>query len=303
MNIAKPLSRPAYLHFRNPFLIYGHTRPAEEVALFGSKLVLDNFQFTELHAAVLGLDLDGATPEEVFNRTPREPINDLDILGRTALSWAYTQNNLHKIEKLLKMGADPGIPDEVGRTSLHHLAWWTRRPDERCLDELLENGAKTNVRNCLGGTPLHDFTLNKFCTASSIERFHRKAVDLNIKDRNGWIPLHWAVQRGNINVIETLVRCGADSEIQSYLGTTPLTYALVRHQYSTFRYLFESGCDHTARAQSGSSLLHFAARDADIDTLQHLQQRNLEGIDPNDRDQNGLTAIEHSERRRHGIYE
>ena len=265
--------------------------------------MVDHFQFTGLHAAVLGLDLDGATPEEVMNRTPRESVNGVDHLGRKAVSWACVKNDLYMIEKLLKMGADPSMSDGDGRTSLHNLAFWERRPDERCLDELLENGAKPNVRNRLGGTPLHDFALNKFCTASSVEKFHCKGADLNIRVRDWWTPLHWAVRNNNIDVINTLVRCGADLEIQSKLGATPLTYALVRHQYQTFRYLLELGCDHTVRAQSGSSLLHFAARDADIDTLQYLQQRNLDGINPDDRDQDGLTALEHSERRRDGVHE
>lgn len=303
LDTADPSSRSAYLHFWNSILMCRKLRPPEELALFGSELVLDYFQFTELHAAVLGLNLDGATPQDVITRTPREAINDQDSIGRTALAWACVQSDMQKIEKLLKMGADPNISDSDGRTSLHHLASWTRHPNERCLEELLQNGAKPDARNMMGGTPLHDFTFNEFCTALSIEKFHRAGADLDIRDHDGWTPVHWAVRHCHIDVIETLARCGANLEIQSSLGTTPLTYALVRHQYQAFRYLLERGCNYAVRTQSGTSLLHFAARDADINTLQYLQQKNLEGLNPNDRDEDGWTALELAERRRDGIYE
>lgn len=285
------------------------SRPSDQLDIFGSEVELDHFQFTPLHAAVLGLDPDGATPEEVICTTPRGLINELDQLGRNALSWACAKGDLRKIEKLLKMGADPNIADSEGRTSLHllaHIHHLTHSNDsyERCLDELLDHGADSNVRNRRGGTPLHDFTLSRTCTASSIEKFYLKGADLNAQDGGGWTPMNWAVRGGNIEVIEKLIQHGADLEIQSnILGITPLTYALVRHQFGTFRYLLERGCNHTVQTQFGSTLLHFSARDGDIDTLRYLEQMDLRGINPDNRDEDDLSALERAERRRDGVYE
>lgn len=252
-------------------------RPRDQLDIFGSEVELDQFQFTPLHAAVLNLGPDGASSEEVICTTPRELINELDQLGRNALSWACAKGDLRKIEKLLKMGADPNIADSEGRTSLHHLAHARHLPhssapsDERCLDELLDHGADVNVRNRRGGTPLHDFTFALTCTTSSIEKFYLKGADLNAQDGQGWTPMHWAVRYGNIEVIDKLVQHKADLEIQSNAGFTPLTYALVRHQFGTFKYLLERGCDHTVRDRFGSTLLHISARDGDIDTLRYLE--------------------------------
>lgn len=173
--------RYGYLYFWQPLLIDTQFRPRDQLDIFGSELELDHFQSTPLHAAVLNLGLDGARPEEVICTTPRELINELDQLGRNALSWACGKGNLGKIGKLLKMGADPNIADSEGRTSLHHLAHFAASADERCLDELLDHGANANVRNTRGGTPLHDFTFRSTCTASSIEKFHLKAPTLTLK--------------------------------------------------------------------------------------------------------------------------
>ena len=248
-------------------------------------------------------------PEEVICTTPRKLINDLDQLGRNALSWACAKGDLRQVEKLLKMGADPNIADSEGRTSLHHvacahqLAHIADSINERCLDELLEHGADVDVRNRRGGTPLHDFTFRSTCTASSVEKFYLKGADLNAQDGGGWTLLHWAVRNGNIEVVDKLVQHGADLTIQSNMGTTPFTYALIRHQFGAFKYLLELGCDYNIRTWSGSTVLHLSARDGDIDTLRYLEQKDLRGINPDDRDEDGLTALERAERRRDGVYE
>lgn len=244
---------------------------------------------------------------KVIRTTPREHINERDQQGRTAISWACAKNDLQKIEKLLKMGADPNIADSTGRTSLYHLAHYSssideRCLDERCLDELLDHGINVNFRNRRGRTPLHDFVFNPLCTASCIEKFYLEGADLNAQDDYGWTPVIWAGRYGDIELIEKLIQCGAYLEIQSSLGITLLTYALIRHQFGAFKYLLELGCDHTIRTRSNSTLLHICARDGDVDMLHYLAQRDLEGIDPDDTDEDGLTALERAERR-DGVYE
>ena len=203
------------------------------------------------------------------------------------------------------MGADPNIADTgAGRTPLHHLAHYgTGSANDRCLDELLNHGADVHARNKLGGTSLHDFTFRSVCSASSIEKFYLKGADLDAQDGNGFAPLHWAARHGNIEVIDRLAQLGADMEIHNNADVTPLLYALARRQFGAFRRLLELGCDHTVRARFGSTLLHFCARDVDIDTLRYLEQRDLRGIDPDERDEEGLTALKRAERRRDGRYE
>ncbi|MCJ1310363.1 hypothetical protein MMC25_004027 [Agyrium rufum] len=294
----------AYLLFWRPLLIYGELRrPQEQQSLFGNTLSLELFGLNELHAAVLDFRVDDRKTRKIMDATSYALIDELDATGTSALGFACERGDRPKITELLKMGADPNIQDKEGRTPLHKLASWNGLPDQSCIQELLVAGGDPNIRNVSGGTPLHDWLLNPHCPIAVLELVLCHGADPNIQDSDGHTPMHWAVRMGNLDAIEPLLRNGADPQRQSYAGTTILTYALVRHLYPTFRYLFEHGFVHNTCAPNGSSLLHFVAREADIDTLCFLQRRNLEGIDTSQRDQDGLTALQRAEKRRRGIYE
>ena len=181
--------------------------------MFGSTLSLEQFELTELHAAILDLNIGSRTSQQVMDSTPCQAVNELDALGRSSLSWASERGDRGKITKLLKMGADPNIPDKEGRTAFHHAGFWLRTPDELCVRELLEAGSNPNVRNTLGGTPLHDLVLNGCCPASIVENMLQHGADPNVQDKEGWTPLHWAVRNDNREAIEVLLRYG---QIQEY---------------------------------------------------------------------------------------
>ncbi|MFT3823794.1 MAG: ankyrin repeat domain-containing protein [Chitinophagaceae bacterium] len=55
---------------------------------------------------------------------------------------------------------------------------------------------------------------------SVLELIHKK-VDLNELDNNGHTPLHWAVFRGDIELVQILLTAGADPNIFSSDGVTP----------------------------------------------------------------------------------
>ena len=256
---------------------------------------LDYFGFAKLHAAVLDLELDGNSPEAVINKTSREAINELDLVRRSALSWASGRGSVSKIEMLLRKGADPNIADNEGRTSLHHFTG-----SEQGLEMLLSSGAAVKARNRQGGAPLHCSTFSNNCTVGMLEKFVQFGADINARDRNGWTPLHWTVRNGTLELIDRFVQYGADANVLSDLGSTPLTYALSRHQYQTFRYLLQNKLDYTIKNQYGSTLLRYVARDADLATLRFLHQSALSNLNPEDRDEDGFTALERAERRRDG---
>lgn len=268
-------------------------------SVFGRELQLELFGLTKLHAAVLGVDHDAVMAEDTIRMAPRDTIDEVDQTGRSALSWACAQGDLNKVESLLRKGADPNLGDSEGRTPLHHTSYSI---NERCVEVLLESGAAAGPENRRGGTPLHDITHRNRCTNEILEIFVRFEANIDVTDGNGWTPLHWAVRHGNVETIDALLRHGANLELQSDMGATPLTYALSRHQYHAFKHLLQVGADFTVKSRKGS-LLHFVARDGDAETLRYLRQIALAGIDPNERDNDGLTALEHAERRRDGVIE
>lgn len=267
--------------------------------VFGSELQIEYFGFTALHAAILGFDTDGSSPETAISLTHRHDIDEVDHWGSSALYWACAQGDLGKIESLLRKGADPNLADREGRTPLHSLA---KSANAEAVEVLFQSGADPNARNRMGGTPLHDFTYWDTCTSRILAIFVHYNANLDACDGAGWTPLHWAVRHGNIETISNFHRHGAQLEIKSDMGATPLTYALSRHQYGAFQHLLSIGADTLVKSQKGS-LLHFVARDAELETIRHLQQLPVRNMNTNTRDDDGFTALERAERRRDGVVE
>ena len=78
--------RSAYLYFWRPILAR-QQRVAHHKYNFGSEIQLEHFGLTELHATILGLDTDGKTHEAITRKTHRNDIDEVNYLGRSALSY------------------------------------------------------------------------------------------------------------------------------------------------------------------------------------------------------------------------
>ncbi|XP_043717468.1 acyl-CoA-binding domain-containing protein 1-like [Telopea speciosissima] len=62
-------------------------------------------------------------------------------------------------------------------------------------------------------------------------------VSVNLKDSDGQTPLHWAVDRGHLNIVELLVSRNADVNAKDNEGQTPLHYAAVCDREAIAEYL------------------------------------------------------------------
>ena len=65
----------------------------------------------------------------------------------------------------------------------------------------------------------------------------------NTRDRDGWTALHMAAAEGHADVIETVLRLGGEIDIVSYLDGTPLTWALQKGSLPAIRTLLDHGAD------------------------------------------------------------
>ncbi|KAF7816674.1 acyl-CoA-binding domain-containing protein 1 [Senna tora] len=78
-------------------------------------------------------------------------------------------------------------------------------------------------------------------------------VPVNLKDSEGRTPLHWAVDRGHLNVTELLVSKNADVNAQDDDGQTPLHYAVVCEREGIAEYLVKHNADTDLKDNDGSS--------------------------------------------------
>jgi hemoglobin len=112
--------------------------------------------------------------------------------GRTLLHDASAQGNLRMVELLLRLGADPNVHFGGAHTPLYCVANECQVPGgARIVRALVRAGAQVDGRSDA-----------KQCT-----------------------PLHMAARRGNIEVAEALMDCGADIHARDKTGVTPLQRA------------------------------------------------------------------------------
>uniref|UniRef100_A0A915Q0P6 Acyl-CoA-binding domain-containing protein 6 n=1 Tax=Setaria digitata TaxID=48799 RepID=A0A915Q0P6_9BILA len=78
---------------------------------------------------------------------------------------------------------------------------------------------------------------------------------LEEKDENQLTALHWASDRGKLELVDFLVNAGADVNIQDYSGQTPLHYAVSCSHRSVVDFLLKKGADPAVADFEGNCAL------------------------------------------------
>jgi hypothetical protein len=130
--------------------------------------------------------------------------------GRTLVHAAAAAGNVTIIAELLRLGADPNVSDDGGHTPLYSVAnECTTRGGADVVRALVRAGARVDAQDGV-----------KHCTA-----------------------LHMAARRGNVEVTEVLLDCGAGIEMRDSLGETPLRRAVNCGKVDVAALLLERGAD------------------------------------------------------------
>ena len=185
-----------------------------------------------------------ASPALVFCNSLSE-INTKNENGWTPIYQSIFSNNLEALYDLLKLGADPDIPNNLGETPLYlsvdinnydaliillqynancniakkngntplHLA--TKKNQITFISALLRNNADPNIVNKLySQTPIHLAIINKVEENILVEFNMSKADIYNIKDKYDKSPFDYAKEVGDQNYINLLKKIfGEDNNI------------------------------------------------------------------------------------------
>ena len=196
-----------------------------------------------------------------------------ELLDTMLLNAANRQNDLHKVEGLLKLGANVNGNPDLGATPLAYAKSY------EILDVLLDYGADPNNLNIKWMPALHAHVSNgvKF-----VERLIAAGADVNMQDRYGQSALHIAVRydRTDNEAITTLLEAGADPLDRDIHNQTPLHLA---SNLDKLKLLWDFAPDKNQTLQNEpviNSILSFKSngmyRHADVRGV--LLQRELETI-------------------------
>ncbi|XP_076279889.1 uncharacterized protein LOC143208872 [Lasioglossum baleicum] len=183
--------------------------------------------------------------------------------------------NLEIVEDLLKNGADiNAVGDIYFRFSLLHYA--VREKQVQMVELLINYGANVNVKNSLGETPIVNAIENRDkkmiellltngadikedpkVLRAAVENGNLKIVediltdcaDVNMlligcSEFDTWAPpLHKAVKRKQVQMVELLINYGANVNVKNSLGETPIVNAIENRDKKMIELLLTNGAD------------------------------------------------------------
>jgi ankyrin repeat protein len=154
--------------------------------------------------------------------------------------------------KVASKFVDVNYQNSKGRTALHILI---RRKNRPCFEYLLTHGANVNIQDKDGFTPLHS-ALQEKC-----EDFLNTLInvaDLNVRDKHGFVPLHYSIRLTTVSILKNLIKYGAEVNAQANDGWTALHIAAVEARKAHVRVLCQAGASPNLTNNSGEAPLHVA---------------------------------------------
>jgi hypothetical protein len=99
-------------------------------------------------------------------------------------------------------------------------------------------------------------------------------ADINEKDPGaGASPLHYAVMKGKLPMIDLLISRGADIGSRTKTGTTPLHTAVLYSRLAAAELLMDAGADVNAQSGSGATPLRLAEAAKNVPMAELLRSR------------------------------
>ena len=138
-----------------------------------------------------------------------------------ALHCAAEAGSTSTIHELLRFGMDINIPRKSGETPLHCT---TDNDSALAATLLIHNGANIDARDDVGMSVLHAASADD-CPNTLDSLLQLGQFDLRSTSKRGFTALHYATARGNTEIVERLLECGADINARDNRGRTPLDYA------------------------------------------------------------------------------
>jgi ankyrin repeat protein len=260
--------------------------------LFPKEAISDTWEFSQLHEIVLcilPISLEATLQDQKY----REQVNIRDYKGRTPLHWAATRGDISAVSLLLDNGADVNAQDEGKATPLILAA---SSGSVRTIELLLLAGANVRLTDIRGGHALHYVSRHQKDIAP-VKLILLAGASVNSSNIYGHTPFIGAAIKNRYEIGMYLLQHGADMHKSSNYNDTPLFECIFHNSHEFLRLLLREGAKHKHVNKSGSTILHAAALEADLETIEILAASRPGGLDVDFLDKNGKTALEISRQR------
>ena len=169
-------------------------------------------------------------------------IDDLDHKKNSPLHYAVRYSHIDIVKALIDMNANVNMVGSDGMTPVHYAARYGKN---------LTSKTKTDEYDSI-----EDLGLNV------LKMLISAGGDFNAKDEYSLTPLHHASMRGNITIVEHLVKePGININARDKMGSTPLHIAATYKCKDTVRILLENNADHKLKDKQRQSPLHRASQE------------------------------------------
>ena len=172
-----------------------------------------------------------------LRRTRRRPLADLIQNGDRAAALAAHRRD----------GADVNAAQGDGTTPLH---WAVYKVDRELVAELLERGAKADVTNKYGSSPLAR-SREARRTCELVELLLDAGANVEAPNGDGQTALMLAARVGSLDIAKLLVERGADVNArEAWRDQTALMWAVDGNFPELTQFLIEHGADVNVRASA-----------------------------------------------------
>jgi ankyrin repeat protein len=178
---------------------------------------------------------------------------------------AIRDNNLAKLEALLKGGADPNVSDPRGGAS--PLMYAAAVGSTGAMTLLLDSGAKANATNATGATAL----MWAATDIAKVRLLLSRGADVNVASQRGRTALQSAARSDNsAAIVRLLLAAGADAKAVDGAKANTLHAATLGNDIDTIRLILDAGADVNAADFAGFTPLLNAAANRNLDAIRLL---------------------------------
>lgn len=172
------------------------------------------------------------------------------------------------IQSALKAG---GNANEKGRNDATPLMWMIYQNDTKGFDRLLALGADPSLENNLGDSASVLAAASK--NADFVQSLIQHKADLTAQATDGTTPLMRAAALGSILSVRRLIDAGVPVNTQDKKGRTALMYAVLRGDRAITRTLLNEGADPLIEDTQGLSAIRYASMSEDAELVKMLKER------------------------------